>query len=80
MAGIADGDILADVQLEIAAARGQDKGARDGRGPDDLAADETVDMLQHRVAVIAGFGERRVRISAEQNGLGTIYADAAQLA
>src|SRR5262245_31298096 len=46
MTEIADGDVLADVQLEIAAARGEDKGARNGRSPEDLVGNETLDMRQ----------------------------------
>ena len=53
----------------------RDKRPRDGRSPDDLACYETVDMLEHQVALIAGFGECRVGVAPEQNGVGTIYAD-----
>ena len=55
VARIADRDVLADMQVEIAAARRQDEGAGDRRGPDDLAVDERLDMLQDRIAVVAGF-------------------------
>src|SRR5713101_10202909 len=37
MARIADRQILSDIEVEIAAARGHDKGPGDRRSPDDLA-------------------------------------------
>ena len=55
--GIADRDVLADMQIEVAAAGGQDKSARNRRCPDDFPVDQTLDMLEHRIAMIAGFAK-----------------------
>ena len=51
VAQVADGDVLADVQAEVAAAGREHERARDGGSPDDLAVDQPLDMLQHRIAV-----------------------------
>src|SRR5271165_3667946 len=39
-----------------------------------------MDMLQHGITMITGFGECRVRVGAEQHGIGSIDTDDAQLA
>src|ERR1700722_11659278 len=78
VAEIADGNILADVQIEIAATGGQHEGAGNGGRPDDLIFDQTLDVLEHRVSVIAGFGERGVGVGAEQHGVGAVDTDEAQ--
>src|ERR1700684_3726612 len=56
---ITDGDILPEVEFEIATSRGQDKGTLNGWSPDDVAVDNALDVFQDRVAVIAGFRELR---------------------
>jgi len=53
VAQIADRKILADMQIEIAAACAQNKTAGNRRGPDDLGLDQPVYVLQDRVAVVA---------------------------
>ena len=45
------------MQAEIAATRGQHERARDCRRPDDFAVHETLDVLNYRIAVIAGLAE-----------------------
>src|ERR1700729_2202244 len=77
---IADGNILADVQIEIAATGGQHEGAGNGGRPDDLIFDQTLDVLQYRVSVVAGFGERGVGVGAEQHGVGAIDTNETQTA
>src|SRR5579862_2094413 len=47
VAQIADRYVLADVKPEVAAAGREHERARDRRGPDDLAVDDALDMLQH---------------------------------
>ena len=79
MAQIADGYVLADMQVEIAAARRQNEGAGNRRSPDDLAVDQAPDVLEDRVAVISGFAQSRIGIGAQQDGVGTIDADETQL-
>src|SRR5215510_6114852 len=64
---IADRDVLPDVQIEIAASRGEHEGTGDGRGPDDLVLDEFSDMLQHGIPVVTGLSEGRISIGAEQH-------------
>src|SRR5207247_5530608 len=51
---VSDGDILADVQIEVAATGREDKGSGDGRRPNDLALEKALDVAQHRVSVVAG--------------------------
>src|SRR5580693_86682 len=50
MAEITDGDVLADVQVEIAATSGQHESASDGGRPDDLIVDQSLNVFQHRVS------------------------------
>jgi hypothetical protein len=72
---ITDGYVLADMQVEIAAARRQNEGPGDRRGPDDLAVDQASDVLEDRIAVISGFAQSRIGIGTQQDGVGTIDAD-----
>src|SRR5512132_114552 len=53
VAQIADRNVLPDVQVEIAATRGEHEGTGDGRGPNDLVFDELFDVLQDGIPVIA---------------------------
>ena len=80
VAGIADGDILADVKVEIAAAGGEHESAGNSGCPDDFILDQALDVLEHGVAVIAGFGECGVGVGTEQHGVGAVDTDEAQLA
>ena len=43
------------------------EGAGDGRGPDDLAVDEMLDVLDHRIAMVAGLVQRGIGVGAEQH-------------
>jgi hypothetical protein len=54
---IANGDILAKMQGEIAAASGEHERTGDGGRPDNFIVDETSDVLEHRVSVVARLGE-----------------------
>ena len=76
---VADGDVLADVQVEITATGGQYESAGNGRGPDDLIFDQALDVVQHRVSVVTGFGERGVGVGAEQHSIRTVDTDETQL-
>src|SRR4029077_1408239 len=57
---ITDGYVLADMQVEIAAAGRQNEGAGNRRSPDDLAVDQAPDVLEDRIAVISGFAQSRI--------------------
>src|ERR1700730_8938582 len=59
MVEIADGDVLADVKIEIAAAGSQHERPHDGWRPDDLVVDKALDVLKDGVSMVAGLGERR---------------------
>src|ERR1700722_20690188 len=64
VAEVPDRDVLAEAQVEITAPGGQHEGPLDGRGPDDLPADEALDVIVDRVAVITRLADRRVRVGA----------------
>jgi hypothetical protein len=50
---MADRDVLANVQVEIAATGREHEGAGDSGRPYDFIFDEPFDMLQHRISVVA---------------------------
>ena len=77
---VADGSVLADVKIEVAAAGSDDEGAVNGGCPDNFSFDQAFDVFEDRIAVIAGFGEFGISVGAEQNGIGAIDADQSQLA
>jgi hypothetical protein len=60
--------------------RGHHEGAGDGGGPDDFIFDQPFDVLQHRVSVVASFGEGRIGVGAEQHRIGPVDTDEPQLA
>jgi len=66
VAEIPDGDILANVQLEIAATCGEHESAGDGGRPDDLIFHQPFDMLQDRVSMIASLSKCGIGVSSEQ--------------
>ena len=72
MAQIADGNILSDVEREIAASRGQHKGASDGRSPDDIAIDNTLDVLQDRIPVVTGLRKFGILIGSKHDEVGAV--------
>src|SRR4029077_2959040 len=80
VAEVADGNVLADVQVEIAASSGQHERAGNGGCPDDLISDQPLDVFQYRVSVVAGFRECCVGVAAEQHGIGAVDTDETQLA
>ena len=53
------------MQSEITAASSEDESSRDGRRPDDLFVNEALDVLDHRIAVIAGLAQRGIGVGAE---------------
>ena len=75
VAEITDGDVLTDVQIEIAATGSQHECAGNGGGLDDFIFHQPFDVLQHRVSVVAGFGECSIGIGAEQYGIGAVDTD-----
>ena len=77
---VANGGVLAEVKIEVAASGGDDEGAVDGGRPDDFAVDQAFDVFEDRIAVIAGFGKFGISIGAEQDGVGAVDADETQLA
>jgi hypothetical protein len=60
MAEVADRNILPDVEFEVAASRSQNERTFDRRRPDKVAVNDALDVLQDRISVIAGLGERRI--------------------
>src|SRR5580704_6686919 len=80
VAQIPNGDVLANVQVEIAATGSHHKCALDSGGPDDLVVEETLDVFEHGISVIAGLRQRRVCVCAEQYRVGAIDAYKPQLA
>src|ERR1700728_565577 len=72
VAEVPDRDVLAEAQVEITAPGGQHEGPLDGRGPDDLPADEALDVIVDRVAVITRLADRRVRVGAEHDRVGAV--------
>ena len=80
MAEVADRNVLPDVELKIAASRGQNERTFDRRRPDNVAVNDALDVLQDRISVIAGLCERRILTGSEQNRVRPIYTHKAQLA
>ena len=62
---VSDEDALADAEVEITATGGQYQSAGNGRGPDDLIFDQALDVVQHRVSLVAGLCERSVGVGAQ---------------
>src|SRR5579863_3389392 len=79
MARIADRDVLSDVQVEVPATGAEHKGAGDRRSPNDFGVDETLDVLQDRIALITGLAQSRVRLGAQEYVIRTVDTDEAQL-
>jgi hypothetical protein len=80
MSQISNRNVLSDMQIEIAAARRQYKSPGYRRRPDDFLADQPLDMLNHRVAVVNGFADGGISIGTEHNGIWAVDANEAQLA
>ncbi len=73
---VADGDVLAEEELEVAAAGGEEEGAFQGGGPDDVAVEEAGQVVVDGVAVVAGLVDGGEGGRAEQQGVRA--ADAGQ--
>src|SRR5271165_4031114 len=80
MTEVADGDVLSDRQLKVAAAGREHEAAFDGRGPYDLIVDKTMDVLKDRIAFVATAIDGRVRLSPQNESVRAIDAGEAQLA
>src|ERR1700716_1471635 len=76
---IADREILADRQLEIAAAHRDHHAAVEAGRPDDLAVDQPPDVAQARVAAVGARGEILVELVVQHHGERTLDALIAQL-
>src|SRR5438034_9596170 len=63
---VADRQVLAEPQLEVAAASGEQESAVDGGGPDDLPVDDAGQVLADRIAVIGGLAHHRVGVGRQQ--------------
>ena len=63
---VADRQVLAEAQLEVAAAGGEQERAVDGGRPDDLPVDDAGQVLADRVAVIGGLAHHRVGVGRQQ--------------
>src|SRR5258708_37725302 len=79
-AGIANRNVLADVQVEVAATGSKDKGSCDRRGPDNFLADQALDVLNYRISVIAGLAYCCIGFRSQDYRIGTVDPDQAQLA
>jgi len=77
---VADGDVLPEMKIEVAASSGQDESALDCRRPDDFAFDQAFDMFEDRIAVVTRFGKFGIRICAKQDRVGAVDAHETQLA
>src|SRR5215813_8915733 len=80
VAQITDRGIYADVQFEVAAASGEDECAFDRRRPYDLLTYQALNMLNHRISVIAGFAQCRVSVGTQDDIVRTVYANQPKLA
>ena len=70
MAAIADGQVLAEVELEISPSRGQHEAALDAGRPDDLAFHKTSEMLENRIAFFAPAADRSELVVPEDERYG----------
>ncbi len=80
MAGITDGDVLADIQRKITAAGGEYEPAFNGRCPDDSAIHHTLDMVQERIPVVAAATGQGVGLRPQHESIRAIDAGETQLA
>ena len=67
------------MQLIVAAPRTQQNGALNGRSPQDLTIQETIDVLADRVSVIRGLGDGGPQLGGEQEGVGAFNSGEAEL-
>src|SRR5208282_959862 len=67
VAEITDGDVLTDVQVEIAATRSQHECAGNGGRPNDLIFNQPFNVLQHRISMVASLGECGVGVGPEKH-------------
>ena len=67
VAQISNRYVLAEMQSEVAAAGGENEGAGDGRRPDNLLGNEALDVLDYRIAVIAGLAQRGIGVGSENH-------------
>lgn len=79
MAEIPDGGILPDGEFEIAATGGQYEGAVNRGSPDRIAVNDALDVVQHRVTMIASFRELCIFVGSQHDRVRTIDADKTQL-
>jgi EmrB/QacA subfamily drug resistance transporter len=77
---IADRQVLAQVQAEVAAPGGQHDRAADRRGPDDVAGQQPLDVLDDRIPVVAGLADLGIGVGAEQHRVRAVHAGHPQLA
>ena len=79
MLEIADRKILADRQLEVAAAQRDHQATVEARRPDDVAVDQALDVAQDRIAAVGARGEILVELFAQHDGERTFDTFVAQL-
>src|SRR5262252_4227204 len=77
---VADGNFLADLKIQVAAARSDNEGAVNRGRPDYFAVDQAFDVFEDRIAVIAGLCEFGISLGTEKNRIWAIHTDQAQLA
>src|SRR5918993_1603930 len=76
---VADREVLADRELEVAAALGKHQAAIESGRPDDVAVDQALDVAQDRVARVGAGGEVLVELLVQDHGEGAFDALVAQL-
>src|SRR5215204_2456646 len=67
---VADRKVLADRELEVAAALGQHQAAIEPGRPDDVAVDQALDVAQDRVARVGASREVLVELLVQDDGEG----------
>ena len=76
---VADRQVLPEMQLEVAAARGEHAAAVERRRPDDVAADDALDVVDGGIAVVAALAQGGVGAGAQQYRVWPVHAGQAQL-
>ena len=75
---VADREILADRELEVAAAHRQDQAAIEASRPDDVAVDQALDVAQDGIAAVGARREILVELLVQNHGEGAFDALVAQ--
>jgi len=77
---VADRQVLAEVQAEVAAPGCQHDRTADRGRPDDVAGQQPLDVLDDRIAVVAGLAHLGVGVGAEQHRVRAVHTGHPKLA